>query len=207
MPSAPTIILVVRSSILTGSVVLLIVVAIGSASAAPSRDALVQPGRGIGKVRLGMTQAQVRRALGRHRYVAKRRELGFGVRYVELQWGYAEWSVGFQGRAGRMRAVRVGTTLRSQRTRSNLGTGSRIRDILRVYPNATCSAWAGLGSNSSKETWIVVRHPTGARTIFAAVGDGKADPGPVRVVEVMVQVPASGLAERRTRCGPNWQRY
>jgi hypothetical protein len=196
-----------RGWLLTAGVLVLGVAALESASALPSRDALVEPGRAIGKVKLGMTHAQVRGALGRHTFVVKRRDLGFGQRYVELQWGYAEWSVGFQGRAERMRAVMVGTTLHSQRTRSNLGTGSRIRDILRVYPHATCSGWAGLGTNSSKETWIVVRHPTGARTIFAAVGDGKADPGPVRVVEVMVQLPASGLSERRSQCGPNWRRY
>jgi hypothetical protein len=188
-------------------VVLAAAVPVGSVTAAPSRDALVHPGRGIGKLRLGMTQAEVRRVLGAHSYVTKRRRLGFGEQYLELQWGYAEWTVGFQGRPGRMRAVRVGTTLRSQRTRSNLGTGSRIRDILRVYPNATCSGWPGLGSDSSRETWIVVRHPTGARTIFAAIGDMKADPGPIRVVEVMVQVPARGHAERRTSCGPNWRRF
>jgi hypothetical protein len=197
---------VVHRWLITAGVLALAVAALDYAAARPSRDALVQPGRGIGKVKLGMTQAQVRRTLGAHRSVARRRELGFGQRYVELQWGHGEWSVGFQGRAGRMQAVRIGTTLRSQRTRSNLGTGSRIRDILRVYPGATCSDWAGLGTNSSNERWIVIRHPTGARTIFAAVWDGQADPGPVRVVEVMVQVPASGLSERRSRCDANWRR-
>jgi hypothetical protein len=191
--------------LVTAGVLVLAVTALDSATARPSRDALVDPGRGIGKVKLGMTQAQVRRALGAHRSVARRRELGFGQRYVELQWGYGEWSVGLQGRPGRMRAVMIGTTLRSQRTRSNLGTGSRIRDILRVYPQARCSGWAGLGSNSSKETWIVVRHPTGASTVFAAVGDGKADPGPLRVAAVMVRHPASGLAERRSACARNWR--
>jgi hypothetical protein len=191
--------------LIAAGVLALALAALDSALARTSRETVVRPGRGIGKVTLGMTQAQVRRALGPHRSVARRRELGFGQRYVELQWGYGEWSVGLQGRPGRMRAVMVGTTLRSQRTRSNLGTGSRIRDILRVYPRATCSGWAGLGSNSSKETWIVVGHPTGARTVFAAVGDGKAEPGPVRVAAVMVRLPAAGLAERRSGCGPNWR--
>lgn len=182
-------------------------VVIASATAAPSRDALVQPGRGIGRITLGMTQAQARRVLGPHQFVVKRRELGFGQRFVELQWGYAEWSVGFQGRRGRLRAVMVGTTLRSQRTRSGLGVGSRVRDVLRVHPNATCSDWVGIGTNSSKEMWLTVRHANGARTVFAFVGDGKADPGPVHVVEVMVRLPASGLSERRGPCGPNWRGY
>jgi hypothetical protein len=194
-----------RLGIAAGIAMLSAVAALPAASA-PTRDMLVRPGRGIGKVALGMTEAQVRRALGSHRTVARRRELGFGQRYVERQWGYGEWSVGFQGLRGRMRVVMVGTTLRSQRTPARLGIGSRIRDIVRVHPRATCSGWAGLGTNSSKETWIVVRHPSGTQTVFAAVGDGKADPGPMRVVAVMVREPASGLAERRSRCSPNWRR-
>jgi hypothetical protein len=105
-----------------------------------------------------------------------------------------------------MRVVMVGTTLRTQRTPSNLGLGSRIRDIVRVHPGATCSGWAGLGTNSSKETWIVVRHASGTQTVFAVVGDFKPNPGPLRVAAVMVREPASGLAERRSRCSANWRR-
>ena len=37
-----------------------------AAQAAPQREALVRLGVGIGKVRLGMTAAEVRRAMGRH---------------------------------------------------------------------------------------------------------------------------------------------
>ena len=201
-----TIINGVRKGAVTAGIALLASLTTVSASATPARDALVRPGRGIGRVTLGMAEAQVRGALGRHRAVARRRELGFGQRYVELQWGYGEWTVGLQGRPGRMRVVMVSTTLRSQRTPSNLGIGSSVRDILRVYPRATCSGWPGLGSDSSKETWIVVRHPTRAQTVFAAVGDGRPEPAPVRVAAVMVRVPARGLSERRSSCGPNWRR-
>ena len=41
-------------------------VATGTAASAPARDALVRPGAGIGKVRLGTTLAEVRaRSVGR----------------------------------------------------------------------------------------------------------------------------------------------
>ena len=201
-----TIINIVPKMAIAAGIALLASLVTVAASAAPTRDTLVRPGRGIGRVTLGMSEGQVRGALGRHRAVARQRELGFGQRYVELQWGYGEWTVGLQGRPGRMRVVMVSTTLRAQRTPSNLGIGSRLRDILRVYPRATCSGWPGLGSDSSKETWIVVRHPTRAQTVFVVVGDGLPEPRPVRVAALMVRVPARGLAERRSSCGPNWRR-
>jgi hypothetical protein len=187
--------------------VVLVLIATAPAAAAPARDALVRPGRGIGKISLGMTQEQVRAALGRHRSVSKRRTLGFGQQYLELQWGFAEWTVGFQGRRGALRVVRIGTTLNRQRTREGLGTGSRIRDLLRVYPQATCSTWAGLGAESSVGWWITVRHPNHARTVFVVFHEGVAQPPPGRVVEVMIQLPVSGVAERRASCGSNWRRW
>lgn len=195
-----------KATVVTASLAVVASLAAATAAAAPTRDALVRPGRGIGTVTVGMTRQQVQAALGRHTFVSRRRDLGFREQYLELQWGYATWTVGFQGRPGSLRVVMVGTTLRRQRTREGLGTGSRVRDIVRAYPRATCSDWAGLGSNSSKERWIVVAHPTGSRTIFAAIGDMKPSPSPVDVVEVMVQRPARGLAERRSRCPANWRR-
>jgi hypothetical protein len=196
----------VKQTVAAASLAVAAILAATPVAAAPARDALISPGRGIGKVTVGMTRQQVQAALGRHTFVSRRRNLGFGEQYLELQWGFATWTVGFQGRPGRFRAVMVGTTLRRQRTREGLGTGSQVRDIVRAYPRATCSDWAGLGANGSKERWIVVTHPTGSRTIFAAIGDGQASPAPLEVVEVMVQRPARGLAERRSRCPANWRR-
>ena len=64
------------------------VVAAAAAHGAPQRDALVRPGVGIGKIRLGMTPAQVFRALGRTPLVNRRIDFGFGTRYVEYGWDY-----------------------------------------------------------------------------------------------------------------------
>lgn len=56
-------------------------------AAAPERDQLIRMHEGIGKVRLGMTIPQVRRALGgRHQIVYQRNDLGRNGRYVELGW-------------------------------------------------------------------------------------------------------------------------
>jgi hypothetical protein len=181
------------------------ILAIGPATAAQYRDALVRPGRGIGKIVLGMTREQVGATLGRPRAVSKRRRLGFGAQYLELQWGYAAWTVGFEGRPVALRVVKVATTLRGQRTRTNLGTGSRIRDIVRAYPQATCSDWPGIHTDSSVGRWIVIAHPKGTRTVFTTLSGGLAAPRPSRVVEVAVQRPSRGLAEQRVRCSANWR--
>ena len=184
----------------------LAVLGAGSAAAAPERDAVVRPGRGIGKVTLGMTQAQVRAALGGRGLVAKRRNVGFGQVYVELEWAYGAWNVGFEGRPGSLRAVMVGTTLRRQRTPHGLGLGSRAREILRVYPAATCSDWVGTGTDSSVERWVVVRHANGASTVFGLLSKLHGERAIYTVGEITVRRPARGLAERRGRCPANWRR-
>ena len=195
-----------RAAVAATTVVVAFALAATLAPAAPERDALVRPGRGIGRVSLGMTLAQVRRTLGPHTAVNARKRLGFGETYVELDWTYSTWRVGFEGRRGRLRAVRVATTMRRQRTPEGLGPDSRIRDIVRVYPRATCSDWAGLGTNSSVGRWVTVRHAGGARTVFVVLTEGTPQPPPGRVVEVMVQRPARGLAETRRPCRGDWRR-
>jgi hypothetical protein len=177
-----------------------------AASATHAAETLVRPGKGIGGVSIGMSLAQVKRALGKPTLVNERIALGFGNEYLEYDWGHGRWTVGLQGRPGALRVVKVATTLNRQRSRQGLGSGSRIRDILRVYPYATCSSWAGLGTNSSMGTWVTIHHPNGARTIFVVYHEGVPNPPPGRVVEVRVQQPAAGLAERRDGCGPDWRR-
>ena len=173
------------------------------ATAGPAADARVIPGVGIGKLRIGMTLAEVRRLLGRPHAVSARKRVGFGVNYVEYQWDLAAWTVGFQGRAGRLRAVRIGTTLHRERTRAGLGVGSRIRDVVRVYPRATCTA-AGLNGESDLAMWVTIVSANGVRTIFAANNYGGPDRG--LIVEVMLQQPVAGVAERREPCMAAWRR-
>ncbi len=96
------------------------VVALAAIGAAPSRSApqrelLIVPGQQIGKVRIGMSFAQVRRALGRPTGVNKRVRAGFG-QYVEYDWGYGRWTVGLSGRGTAARVSLIATTLRRERT-------------------------------------------------------------------------------------------
>ena len=106
-------------------------------ASAPDSSELIRPGVGIGKVRLGMTQAQVRRALGRHT-VVNRRERRFGSLYLELAYDYSAYTVGFFGAPGRLRVVSVATSLRRERTRSGLGVGTSLRALRRALRGERC---------------------------------------------------------------------
>ena len=173
--------------------------AAASAQAAGERDALVRPGVGIGKVRLGMTPAQVFRALGRTQVVNRRIDYGFGKRYVEYGWDYTSWSVGFTGRPNSFRVSKVATTLRRERTRGGVGVGTTLRALLRVYPNVQCvGRWY---SDPDPGTWVVIgRQPT--MTAFNIDYSGPGSRG--RVAEVVVQ--RAWITRTRGRgCAPNWR--
>ncbi len=105
------------------------VLVVASAEATPTRDTLLRPGIGAGKVRLGMTFAQVRRAIGRPTRV-ERREIYRFETYVEYAWGInSSWRVGFHGRTlARSRVVFLQTT-RRERTAGGAGVGSTYRKL------------------------------------------------------------------------------
>jgi hypothetical protein len=102
------------------------------AAGAPTADTLIRPGQAIGKARLGMSEAQVRRALGRP-FAVIRRRVGFGNRAAEYQYADGYLFVHLRGRAGALRVVRVVTLQRSERTREGVGVGVRERALMRAY--------------------------------------------------------------------------
>jgi hypothetical protein len=140
------------------------------ADARTGADLRILPGRSIGKLRLGMTEAEVRRAMGNPRFVVRRRG-AFGLRTVEYQYGLAEYTVRLLGRAGRLRAVRVGTTLVRERTPRGVGAGSLERTVLRAYPSTRCQPLRTVRSGSVMLVTTIQRECTfvalsGHRTIF-----------------------------------------
>jgi hypothetical protein len=153
------------------------VMAVAAAHGAGQRDALVRPGVGIGKIRLGMTPAQVFRALGRTPLV----------------------SVGFTGSGNRLRVSKVATTLRRERTAGGIGIGSTVRAILRAYPHAACvGRWY---SDPDPGSWVYIgRQPRITAFNIDYVGPGSRG----RVAEVVVQ--RNWITRSRGRgCDPNWR--
>lgn len=104
-------------------------VAVGAAAGSPER---IQPAIGVGKVRLGMTAADVRAALGKPDVVFSRQG-SFGRRASEWQYDVSAYVITFTGPAARLRVSAVATTDRRQRTPEGIGAGSLETAVQRTY--------------------------------------------------------------------------
>jgi hypothetical protein len=146
----------------------LIAVAVVAAPAAATESTIV-PGVGIGKVKLGMTQAQVEKVLGKDHLVNERATIG-GSAYRELAWNFSTWSVGFLRRGTTWRAVQVETTLSPQRTLAGIGVSSPFKQVVRKYPQAFCGgiyATFGSGYDRFGETALILVSKGPVYTAFA----------------------------------------
>ena len=125
---------------------------------------MIVPGKQIGKVRIGMTFAQVEGVLGRPNVINRSQRTAFG-RYVEYDWGWGRWTVGFSGRGGALRVTVVATTLRRERTREGIGVGS-VRDrVVRSYGSRGLRCPREYNWNRATACRLPTR--TGATTYFA----------------------------------------
>lgn len=162
------------------------------AGAAVSRDALIRPGIGIGKVRLGMTPAQLRAAMGRPLAVLPR-DASFGRQAVEWQYGYGAYTVRLEGRGTALRVAAVTTTVRTERTSQGFGVGTPESRVERAFAGRIRCERLRTGTNSPGTTRIVVldtnrdcvvTHENGSKTVFVTwvkpVGKYDVTPTPER---------------------------
>jgi hypothetical protein len=169
------------------------VVAAPSASGSSSASHPIREGVGIGPVNIGMTGAQVYRALGRPRAVSERRVVS-GQPYVELEYDFGAWNIGLLGRKGHRRVVLVGTALARHRTPEGVGVGTTERRFWRQvrgdgYRERTCAERPGSSHwvlrRGASETVFFPYHPCG----------WCGQEGPVKIVGVEIRaVPAVGCA-------------
>jgi hypothetical protein len=149
--------------------VLAVLAALVVAGSIAASDARVRPGKGIGRIDIGMTAAQVRARLGRPDAVRERR-VGFGNRFLELQYDGALFTVGLLGRQGRMRVHSVGTMYRSERTPQGFGVGTPEAGLARAYGARlscdrlrTLEGWSYV-ANRTRD--CVLDRGRGAETVF-----------------------------------------
>jgi hypothetical protein len=170
-------------------------------SVASATELTIHPGVGIGKVRLGMSKAQVQRVLGRDSFVNAREGA-----YTEFAWDFASWTVGFKGG----RAVQVSTSLRAQRTKKGIGPGTTWLQLMRAYPGGRCT-WNGVfAADGAPRAWwpeYIVGHRGGTQTLY--VFSGRISSSLPTVASVVVRsafrpLPQFG-ATWPNRCGGDWR--
>jgi len=178
---------------------------------ASGTESTIYPGVGIGKVKLGMSAAQVRKALGRDYLVGRRSTVG-GVHYVEYEWDFANWTVTFSQRGRSLRAVQIGTTLRSQRTSKGVGRGTSWPRLVHTYPGGQCG-WGNphFSAIGFYLEYLVARRG-GSQTLYLLEGVYSKALGKIvryRVLAVLVRTPYEPIdgfgANRSYRCSDGWQ--
>jgi hypothetical protein len=169
------------------------------AAAASATKSTIYPGVGIGKVTLGMTRAQVERALGKDYLVNERRQS-----FLELGWNFGSWTVAFE----KGRVVLVSTTLRAQRTSVGAGPGAPWLKVVHAYPGGRCTFRF---VNYFWRPEYLVPHRGGTQTLFLlrdVFNEEKGELTGYSVFEVSVRTPYERLPEFapgwRDQCATGW---
>jgi hypothetical protein len=182
------------------------------ASSASATESTIYPGVGMGKVKLGMTKAQVVRVLGKDSLVNDRATYD-GKQYVDLGWNFGSWSVAFGRTGSTLRVVQVSTTLGSQKTSARVGIGTFWRPLVRAYPGGACAFGNSIGlpqdgvsGRFGSYLEYLVPHSGGTQTIFMLKLE---DNHRYRVFEAHVRKPFTTLGEfgrdSPFRCRPGWE--
>jgi hypothetical protein len=170
---------------------LLAFASVALAAPAAAHEQVVRHGLAIGKVRLGMSVSEVRRLLGPPRSTT--RELRGRNVYVESDWDYGWWTMGFaKPPGGRFRAVMVGTVQRAQRTPERLGPGSTRRQVAERLPDTICRSVQPVGGSQLHELGECVYGGRGRRQtafVFNLTFTGWHWSPQTRIVEVQVRDP------------------
>jgi hypothetical protein len=169
------------------------------ASGASAFELTIHPGVGIGKVKLGMTKAQVERVLGRDRISSER-----DGAYTEFAWNYETFTVGFV----RGRAVQIATSLANQRTKKGVGVGATWLQLMRTHPGGQC-AWNSIPNRPPWPEYLLGRRGGRTQTLWVFKPWFTGEPLTVRLVVVRTTfrpLPQFHPKPGMLRCAGNWRR-
>jgi hypothetical protein len=200
----------VRSGVAAVTVTLAVVFAGG----ATASESTLYPGVGIGKLKLGMSAAAVKKVMGID-FIVNKRETVNGARYVEYGWDFAHWTVMFVQHGRELSAVQVETDVHDQRTTKHVGYGTLWRALLRAYPGGRCG-WGQHYQPWGDNLEYLVFHKGGTQTLFTLEGVVDRTVVPARIVnykveDVRVREPFEPYIEfgpsatPYNRCADGWQ--
>jgi len=185
------------------------VLALAFAPGASGMESTIYPGVGIGKVKLGMTFAQVKKQLGTPQTVEER-----SAGYVDYGWDFSTFSVGFIQRGRTLQTVSVATTLASQKTPDRVGPGTKWLALVKAYPHGLCT----FSFEPPYGLEYLVPHKGGTQTIFrlkeatqpaSQPGGYRPNAPTYKVVEAAVRTPYRSLPEFAPsyphRCMDGWR--
>jgi hypothetical protein len=183
---------------------LVVAFALALVPSAAGIESTIYPGVGIGKVRLHMTETQVKKALGIWQWHST--EDGA----LSVGWNFSTWTAFF--RAGRL--VEVSTQVRTQKTRDGIGPGSSWHALVAAYSHGLC-AIAMPHDATTRMAELLVPHSGGTQTLYyvvsTAINSVNGTWSTWRVAEVHVRTPWRHLAEfdpnlqHPLACNSNWR--
>ncbi len=152
----------------------------GASLVAPSAEATRQseflrgpivPGKSIGPLRLGMSEAAARRVLRRldsgSRLLLRLRR-GKATEYVEYTYPYeySAYTVGYLGRPGKRRVAYIATHVDENKTREGIGVSNLETKLRRTYRQLTCTAFFGPGTPPGGRKEYVLGARSRRHTLF-----------------------------------------
>jgi hypothetical protein len=161
-----------------------VVVTLALVPSASAVESTLYPGVGIGKVKLGMTLGQVKKALGPPDTVNKRTQLSGRRAYTEYGWNFSTLWVGFVNTNGVLRAVLVGTDLRSEGQLKGVGIGTVRETLTSKLPVAPCAtnnwqigagAYYRVGKDKPSSDYCLFGPASGRVTVFHTYTDPGKD--------------------------------
>jgi hypothetical protein len=178
------------------------------AASASATEVTINPGVGIGRVKIGMTERQVEKELGRD-FLVNERTTVRGSPYRELGWNFSSWSVGILRAGATWRVIQVATTVRSQRTlTSKIGAGSTFKSVIRAFPHVICGVhYAPPTAVQPPRYALLVAHKGGQQTVFWVGTASRSGVGIWRVTETTVRESFRPLDTFGPghECGKDWR--
>jgi len=170
---------------------------ISLAGAASAGNIVIRPGAAIGKLSLGMGEADARRAY-KFPYI-EREARSFGRERVSISFGLSGYSIVLYGPRGRAHVVQIATSSATERTREGIGVGSTEARLKAAYGRRLTCDRLQVYVEGGMRFYTPVRNcylrARGVETIFRnEVGGDRRDAvhrwdsKKARVFEVIVQV-------------------